>query len=245
MTGARALAALGAVLAALAPAAARAKMDVVASGASYGLQVMSWRDIPFRTIVRQQYDYSCGSAALATLLRYHYGRPVTEAEVFKAMYAHGDQAKIQKVGFSLLDMKHYLDEAGLKSDGYRLTLDQLVKADRPAIAVMRVGPYRHFVVIKGVREGKVLVGDPALGLKTYVLKDFAAQWDGIVFAIDDDDRTKGAFNQAAEWRPWSSAPLGSALGDDSLGRLTWQTPPLYQLSLRLDTIATTPLPGGP
>jgi predicted double-glycine peptidase len=232
-------------IAMLAAAPASAKVDVTASGETYGLQVMNWRDIPFRTIVRQQYDYSCGSAALATLLRYHYGRHVTEADVFKEMYAHGDQAKIQKVGFSLLDMKHYLDNVGLQADGYKLTLAELAASDRPSIAVMKIGPYRHFVVIKGINGGKVLVGDPALGLKTYALKDFAAQWDGIVFAIHDEGAVKGAFNQVAEWRPWSTAPLGPAISDDTLSRLTWQMAPIYQLSLRIDTIATVPLPGSP
>src|SRR5438128_1698017 len=59
------------------------------------VQVMSWRDIPFRTVVRQQHDYSCGSAALATLLTYSYGIKTTEVDTFTAMYAKGDQAKIQ------------------------------------------------------------------------------------------------------------------------------------------------------
>lgn len=234
-----------AALAVLRPAPAAAEMDVTSSGATYGLSVMSWRDIPFRTIVRQQYDYSCGSAALATLLRYHYDRPVSEAEVFRAMYARGDQAKIRKVGFSLLDMKHYLEEAGLKSDGYRLTIAELLRADRPTIAVMKIGPYRHFVVIKGVTADRILIGDPALGLKTYSIKEFAAQWDGIVFAIDAAGPAKATFNRIAEWKPWASAPVGSAMSDDSLSRLTWQAPPLYQLSLRVDQIAHIPLPGGP
>ena len=68
------------------------------------LNVVSYRDIPFRTVVRQRYDFSCGSAALATLLRYHYNRDVGEEQVFRAMYAAGDPCVIQPVGFSLLDM---------------------------------------------------------------------------------------------------------------------------------------------
>jgi predicted double-glycine peptidase len=222
---------------------ARGEIAVVAGGSTYGLGVMSWRDIPFRTVVRQQYDYSCGSAALATLLRYHYGRPVGEADVFKAMYAEGDQAKIRKVGFSLLDMKRYLEARGLHADGYRLDMAQLLHADRPAIAVMRIGPYRHFVVIKGISPGQILVGDPALGLKTYPLDAFKAQWDGIVFAIRDDGPVKGAFNQQAEWRPWSKAPLGLAMSDQSLADMTWRLPPVYQVAPTLDSVALVPLPG--
>ena len=55
---------------------------VINNGGAYALNVVSYRDIPFRTVVRQRYDFSCGSAALATLLRHHYGRDVTEADVF-------------------------------------------------------------------------------------------------------------------------------------------------------------------
>jgi hypothetical protein len=82
------------------------------AGGSYSVSVTSWRDIPFRTVVRQQYDYSCGSAALATLLHFHYGLRVGESDVFQAMYAVGDQARIQEVGFSMLDMKSYLEQRG-------------------------------------------------------------------------------------------------------------------------------------
>src|SRR4051794_6409634 len=60
----------------------------------------------------QKYDFSCGSAALATLLTHHYDYPVTEEVVFKSMYENGDQAKIHKEGFSLLDMKRFLESQG-------------------------------------------------------------------------------------------------------------------------------------
>src|SRR5262249_44628694 len=86
---------------------------------NFYLHQVSFAEMPFRTVVRQQYDYSCGSAALATLLRYHYGRAASESQVFKAMYAVGDQPRIQKLGFSLLDMKTYLATLGYQADGYR------------------------------------------------------------------------------------------------------------------------------
>jgi predicted double-glycine peptidase len=75
------------------------------------VEVTSWRDIPFRTIVRQRYDFSCGSAAVATMLTYSYGLPTTENDAFSAMWSVGDQKKIIQSGFSLLDMKHYLNRA--------------------------------------------------------------------------------------------------------------------------------------
>src|SRR4029077_10081261 len=62
-------------------------------------------DSRFKNVVRQHYDFSCGSAAVATLLTYNYGHPVEEMNVLNAMYEAGDKAKIRREGFSLLDMK--------------------------------------------------------------------------------------------------------------------------------------------
>jgi predicted double-glycine peptidase len=201
--------------------------------------VVSYRDLPFRTVVRQQYDFSCGSAALATLLRHHYGRDVTEREVFEAMFSTGDQAQIRRVGFSLLDMKRYLETYGIRGDGYRLTLDALAESHSPAVVLVNHDGYRHFVVFKGVDETRVLVGDPALGLKIYSRETFQAMWNGVAFMIRDaSDR----FNQDGEWRPWASAPIQAAMPPSSLASLTQQLPPQYQIttSFSLTSILSAP-----
>ncbi len=225
---------ISAVIAAVAlvmgSAQARAQATLLEGGGLYNVPVTSLSEIPFRTVVRQQYDYSCGSASLATLLKYHYGVNVNEAEIFKAMYIVGDQAKIQKVGFSLLDIKHYLETRGFQSDGFRMTMDQLIHINRPGIAVVTAGAYRHFVVVKGARDGNILVGDPALGLKTYSTAEFAKMWNGVIFAIRSAPGEKVTFNSDREWSPWTVAPLGQPLGDESLSQLTRELPPLYQVS---------------
>lgn len=195
----------------------------------YSAPVTSLRDMPFRTVIRQQYDYSCGSAALATLLRYHYRRSVNEAQVFQAMYALGDQAKIRQVGFSLLDMKTYLKSLGMTGIGYRERIEELASRREPAIAVIRVGAYQHFVVLKGVADGKVLVGDPALGLKAYPTAEFAKVWNGVVFVIDPKDAS-GAFNLPEEWGAFPRARSDS-LTDRDLASFTRALPPLYQISM--------------
>ena len=125
----------------------------------------SYRELKFRTVVRQEYDFSCGSAAVATLLTYEFKRPTTEDEAFKAMWKTGDQAKIKKEGFSLLDIKRYLASIGYEADGYRLTLERLAELRLPAIVLIQTGGYRHFVVVKGIEGGYVLIGDPARGLR--------------------------------------------------------------------------------
>jgi len=180
---------------------------------NFYLHPVSFAEMPFRTVVHQQYDYSCGSAALATLLRYPYGRAATEAPVFKAMYAAGDQPRIQKLGFSLLDMKTYLATLGYQADGYRFSLEDLAKAATPAIALIQVGAYKHFVVIKGVIGDSVLVGDPALGLRRFREEDFLKSWNGIAFLLHDlpAGASPAVFNSAEDWKRWAdSHPLAAA-----------------------------------
>jgi predicted double-glycine peptidase len=198
------------------------------SGGAYTVQVTSWRDLPFRTVIRQQFDYSCGSAALATLLHFHYGQPVREAEVFSAMYKAGDQDKIRKVGFSLLDMKHYLASAGYSADGYRLSLADFAKMSTPAIALIKTGAYRHFVVVKGVEGANVLVGDPALGLRVYSRAQFEAMWSGIMFVIDDQH--VGEFNSGREWAMRGSPVANPYLAEQQTGQLMRDLPTLYQIT---------------
>jgi hypothetical protein len=219
-----------AVLVAIAGAAsARAELSLTTGSASYSLAVRSYRDIPFRTTIRQQYDYSCGSSALATLLRFHYGRDVGESEIFKAMFLAGDQQRIQKVGFSLLDMKQYLERVGLKADGFRMSVEELQKNATPAITIITIGPYKHFVVIKGIKGGRVLTGDPALGLKTYAVADFEKIWGGIVFMIHDDRIDKASFNSNEDWNPWARAPTSERFDKQALFGTNAGLPAIYQI----------------
>lgn len=208
------------------PTHAQASFNLVGDVAS--VHVTSLRDMPFRTVVRQQYDYSCGSAALATLLQHHYGRPVGEAEIFRAMYAAGDQAKIQKLGFSLLDMKHYLAKQGIRAEGYRWTARDIERSNAPAIALIQRGNYRHFVIIKGVRAGKILVGDPTQGIKLYPVADFLKVWNGVVFVADAKSGPRPAYNRDEEWGQFTLGPF-DPLSDTALASFTRELPPIFQI----------------
>lgn len=176
------------------------------AGGPYRVNVMSWWEIPYRTVIRQQYDFSCGSAAVATLLTFHYNRPTPERAAFGEMWNRGDQQAIRKLGFSMLDMKTYLRSIGLHAEGYRLTAKDLPKLKRPAIVLLNLKGFKHFVVVKGVRDGRVLVGDSMLGLTDYALADFMNVWNGIALMIVPGAQSP-SFNLASDWGPWAKAPL--------------------------------------
>lgn len=147
------------------------------------LPVASIQARRFLTVKKQQLDFSCGSAALATLLTYHHGDPQDERSVFLGMWNDGDQSQIRRLGFSLLDMKRYLERRGISADGYSVSLPEIERAGVPGIALVNVSGYRHFVVLKGIDAQTVLIGDPALGLRRLPRAEFQKMWNGVLFVV--------------------------------------------------------------
>jgi len=198
----------------------------VAGAGNYDVPVTSFLERRFKTVYKQQYDFSCGSATLASLLTYHYDDAVDEQSVFVDMYQNGDRQKIQKQGFSLLDIKLYLERRGYRSDGFKIKLDQLVTANVPAITIINNNGYLHFVIIKGVSEQEVLVGDPAVGVKAIPRDEFEEMWGNrILFLIHDkQDVAARHFQDQQEWALRVKAPLGSAADRASLGAFNMLQP---------------------
>lgn len=195
-------------------------------GSDISVRITSKEEARFRTTVRQRYDYSCGSAALATLLTYHYDHPATETGIFKWMFEHGDQDKIRRVGFSMLDMKRYLEAKGYSADGYKVTLDQLASASIPAIVLIELKGYKHFVVVKGITGKHVLVGDSSTGTRVVARSAFESIWKGLAFVLNPSEKHNAAsFNNPAEWRASAHpVPLGLALGLDELANINFLLP---------------------
>ena len=178
----------------------------------------------FARTIHQQFDFSCGSAALATLLTYQYGRPTSEMAVFRAMYAVGNQAQIRAKGFSLLDMKRYLQSLGYTADGVRVSLNMLIKVGVPAIALITDHGYRHFVVVKGADATQVVIGDPALGRRVLSRRTFDADRVGDLFFVIRSDLHAARFNLPADWDSPTAPPLGTAVNRNSLAQLLLEIP---------------------
>lgn len=182
----------------------------------FNIDVVSVREARFTTTLRQKYDFSCGSAAVATLLTHHYGEPVDERVVFTQMYQRGDQAKIRKQGFSMLDMKRYLETRGYQADGFQLPVEKLASENVPAIVLLSERGYRHFVVVKGVGRGRVLVGDPAMGTRAMSLESFQRLWVNHILFVVHNKRETAKFNQQGDWRVAPGAPLQLAVDRERL-----------------------------
>lgn len=191
----------------------------IAGGVRFNVPVHSMKELRFRSTTRQQYDFSCGSAALATLLTYHYGYPISETVAFQAMWERGDQAKIRREGFSLLDMQRYLADIGFKADGFTVPLQKLVDSGLPAIVLISERGYNHFVVIKGAEDGRILLGDPSSGTRAITREHFESIWPTRLLFVIHDAPTKPAFNTALDWRAAPHAPLADGVAQSALQSL--------------------------
>lgn len=166
---------------------------ILPNGALFSTQVESMREARFRHLVRQHTDYSCGAASLATILKYAYQLEADETTVIEGMMTVADPEVVQERGFSLLDIKRYVESIGLRGRGYRVDIDRLRSLRVPALVLMDVKGFRHFVVLKQVSGDMVEVGDPILGNRSVPLPEFLASWPSqavfIVIGSDFDRNT--------------------------------------------------------
>jgi len=143
--------------------------------------VRSLLEIRQQNIVMQEWDLSCGAAALTTLLRYQHGDTVTEKQVALGLIdrdiyiANPDLVRMRQ-GFSLLDLKRYVDARGYRGLGFgRMTLDDLTRR-APILVPISVFGYNHFVVFRGQLGNRVLLADPAWGNRTMTIAEFEKAW---------------------------------------------------------------------
>jgi predicted double-glycine peptidase len=143
--------------------------------------VKSLLEMRRENVVMQQWDLSCGAAALTTLLNFQHHDMVTEKEVATALMGREEYIKNPllvniRQGFSLLDLKRYADARGYEGIGYgKLTLEGLVKK-APIIVPLNLFGYNHFVIFRGIKGNRVLLADPAWGNRTLLVEQFENAW---------------------------------------------------------------------
>ncbi len=149
------------------------------------VQLEPMSELQFRNVVRQAYDYSCGSAALTTMLDYYLGRNLEERQVMEGLLRFGEAEKIvQRRGFSLLDMKRFVGALGYKSGGFKAEFKDLDDLEHPAIVPVHYAGFKHFVVVRDVYNDHVFIADPSLGNISFTRARFEEVWDqNILFVI--------------------------------------------------------------
>ena len=162
-------------------AAAPAKADMFTGEQLNGQPVVNtWKALRDFRIVKQQLDYSCGAASMATILNEFYGMSVTEEDVLTRMGAT-DRSSFQQ----LADVA---PSYGVRAGGLILSFDDLRQLKIPAIAYVQYRGEDHFTVIRGIRrDGVVHVADPSWGNRQLTAHQFRRMWE----APDTDGTPRG------------------------------------------------------
>lgn len=165
----------------------------------------------FRGIVRQAYDYSCGSAALTTLLKSYVGINVNEQQTMEGLLKFGEYDRIvERRSFSLLDMKRFVTALGLDSGGYKGEFSDLVQQTQPAIVPINYAGFKHFVVFKAYKNGRVYVADPALGNISFDQERFKKIWENntlFIINVPESERQNLLALQDADLRHVDDATI--------------------------------------
>lgn len=171
------------LLVSVAPAA---EPEAGSSRSSLGVKRHSLKELRDRYVVKQRLDYSCGAAALATLMRYYFGDATSEHDVLRLLVARldADERRVREMrGFSLLDLKYAAEALGYRAAGFKLTIADLGKLVAPVIVFVRPLNYAHFAVLRGISGGRVFLADPARGNVRMSVARFQGEWEGIVFVL--------------------------------------------------------------
>jgi predicted double-glycine peptidase len=152
--------------------------------------IRSLKEIRDEGVVRQRWDMSCGAAALSTLLTYDFKDNTPETAIVVWILHRVDPVRVRsRGGFSLLDLKHFAEARGYHAEGFSgMSIQDLALEKTSVITPIRLKGFDHFIVVKGIVAGHVIVADPGFGNMTMRVDRFQKLWkNGIVFVVHPPD----------------------------------------------------------
>jgi uncharacterized protein len=142
-------------------------------------RVCSWDEMRKYHIVMQKRDYSCGAAALATMVRYYLGDPVNEDTFLNRL---DDILTPEEIadrignGLALSDLRRVADKSGYEAVVTKLSFDKLAEAKVPLLVGIEEDDFKHFVVYRGTNYRWVYLADPVRGHIRMTPRQFVCVW---------------------------------------------------------------------
>jgi uncharacterized protein len=146
---------------------------------NFEVYIKNARQLRNENIVMQQRDFSCGAAAVATIVNHFWDDQATETGLLIALAMTLTEEELKdrvENGLTLTDLKRVCERFGYQAVLGRLTLDKLAESKIPLLVGITVNDYDHFVVIRGADDRYVYLADPAVGRQRVPLAEFAKQW---------------------------------------------------------------------
>ena len=165
-------------------ALAQLPLDTGPQGASKNIRTL--KDIRGEGVVKQKWDMSCGAAALSTLLTYDFKDNTPETAIVVWILHRVDPVRVRaRGGFSLLDLKRFAQARGYHAEGFTgMSIEELASQKISVIVPIRLKGFDHFIVVRGIADGRVNIADPGFGNITMKVDRFQTLWkEGIVFVV--------------------------------------------------------------
>lgn len=159
----------------------------ISGGSSYQRHVNSWKEVKEKNVVIQASDYTCGPAALATLMRYYFGDDVSEQKVFEEAQKKLSPDEIldrRRDGFTMEDLRRTAVQLGYDSDYYNGPMKDLIGLPFPMVVHVVRDELKHFVVFRGATADRVYLADPSHGNIRIPAGEFAEEWTGNALYLD-------------------------------------------------------------
>ncbi|MBA2116760.1 C39 family peptidase [Bremerella alba] len=159
----------------------------------------TWTAIRDQNVVKQQRDFSCGAAAMATLCRYYWGDPVTENQVLGVIEKNLTREELEERfenGLAISDLRLAAVKLGYLSTIGRLSMAELADVKVPLIVAIRLEETNHFVVLRGMANGWVFLADPARGNLRIPQFEFERTWiENAVLVVAKKGKAKSDISQ--------------------------------------------------
>lgn len=130
--------------------------------------ITPYRTLRYEGVIGQTSYYTCGPAAVATLLTHYYSQPTAESEILelseKAMEGSGKSP--EEKGVTALALRQALADKNIQARGMRLTLASLADYFRKGglpVVLHVTKPQMHYVLAVGMVGDWVILADPSWG----------------------------------------------------------------------------------
>lgn len=166
----------------------------------------SWKERREEQVAMQQFDFSCGTASLATLMRYSFADTAArEKELLEDILGQmtAEQIEDRRVrGLSMQDLRNCARRRGYTADGYKLDLSDLRQLAEPVVVHLTRDDVPHFAVLRGIRGDRAYLADPSIGNLTLRMSTFTEEWTGYVLLLSKPESAPGP---VAPTRPTQAA----------------------------------------
>ena len=142
-------------------------------------------------IVRQQGDFDCGPAALATMMAAHSDAHLDlKGLMARLSVSAAETARIREEGFSLEQLARLAQDAGANPQVVRVSAMSLATLRLPVLVYLQLPTGPHFSLLTGLAGHHVALADPSQGRLIWTREDFLIAWaprgEGYLLSLRED-----------------------------------------------------------